>query len=62
VINYQLKKEERIMVEHNCYKHGEAECIKKKAYELWEHDGRKQGRDLEHWLNAEKIVKVKSKK
>lgn len=49
------------MGEHNCYKHGEAECIKKKAYELWEHDGRKQGRDLEHWLNAEKTVKVEAK-
>ncbi|MFA5275507.1 MAG: DUF2934 domain-containing protein [Candidatus Omnitrophota bacterium] len=46
------------MGEHNCYKIDVQECIKKKAYELWEKDGRKSGRDLHYWLNAEKAVKV----
>lgn len=50
------------MGEHNCYKTDEAECIKKKAYELWEKDGRKEGRDLHYWLDAEKSIKVKAKK
>ena len=27
------------------------------AYELYEKSGRVQGRDLEHWLQAEKLVK-----
>ena len=45
------------MGEHNCYKANEAECIRKKAYELWEKDGRKQGRDLYYWLKAENSVK-----
>jgi len=30
---------------------------KDKAKELWEKDGRKQGRDLDYWLQAEKIIK-----
>ena len=46
------------MGEHNCYGSNETECIKKKAYELWEKDGRKNGRDLQYWLNAEKAVKT----
>ena len=32
-------------------------CIRQKAKELWEKDGCKQGRDLDYWLQAEKIVK-----
>jgi hypothetical protein len=32
-------------------------CIKEKAKELWQKDGCKQGRDLNYWLQAEKIVK-----
>ena len=50
------------MGEYNCYKNNETECIKKKAYELWEQDGRKHGSDMNYWLRAEKIVKVKVKK
>jgi hypothetical protein len=50
------------MGEHNCYRKDVEECIKKKAYELWEKDGRKQGRDLHYWLDAEKTVKVPIKK
>lgn len=50
------------MGEHNCYKKDAAECVRKKAYELWEKDGRKQGRDLHYWLIAEKIVNVQIKK
>ncbi len=50
------------MGEHNCYKKEEAECIRKKAYELWEQDGCKPGRDLNYWLHAEKTVKTKIKK
>lgn len=36
--------------------------IKEKAKELWEKDGCKQDRDLEHWLQAEKIVKRQIKR
>ena len=35
--------------------------IKEKAKELWEKDGRKQDRDLDYWLQAEKIVKSQPK-
>ena len=49
------------MGEHIRHKH-EAECIKLKAYELWEKDGHKQGRDFDYWLNAEKAVKAQIKK
>ena len=35
-------------------------CIKAKAKELWEKDGCKQGRDLDYWLQAEKVVKSKT--
>lgn len=37
-------------------------CIKEKAKELWDKDGCKQDRDLEYWLQAEKIIKGKMKK
>ncbi len=50
------------MGEHNCYKKNEVECIQKKAYELWEKDGHKQGHDFDYWLTAEEVVKVKIKK
>ena len=36
--------------------------IRAKAKELWEKDGRKSGRDLEHWLQAERIIKGQAKK
>lgn len=38
------------------------ERIKEKARQLWEKDGRKQGRDLEYWLQAEKIIKGQNKR
>ena len=50
------------MGEHNWCRKDVAECIKKKAYELWDRDGRKQGRDIDYWLQAEKTVKVQIKK
>jgi len=40
-----------------CKKINMADCVKAKAKELWEKDGCKQGRDLDYWLQAEKIVK-----
>jgi hypothetical protein len=33
------------------------EQIAKVAYELYERDGRQDGKDQEHWLEAERIVK-----
>ncbi len=36
--------------------HGE---IEKVAYELYERDGRKHGKDREHWLEAERLVKAR---
>jgi len=38
------------------------ETIAKKAYELYEQSGRENGRDVEHWLEAEKLVKPKPRK
>lgn len=32
------------------------ERIARKAYELWSERGRREGRDLEDWLDAEAIV------
>ncbi len=32
------------------------EEIRKRAYELWEENGRASGRDDEHWLSAEREV------
>ncbi len=36
--------------------------IKEKAKELWEKDGRQQGRDMDYWLQAERIVKAQARK
>ncbi len=36
--------------------------VKIKAKELWEKDGCKQGRDLDYWLEAEKIIKNQMKR
>ncbi len=33
------------------------EMIEKKAYEMYEKKGAEQGKDLDDWLEAEKIVK-----
>lgn len=33
------------------------QAIRKKAQELYEKSGRKPGRDMENWLEAERIVK-----
>lgn len=30
-----------------------ADAISRRAYELWEQEGRPEGRDLHHWLRAE---------
>jgi hypothetical protein len=30
-----------------------AEAISRRAYEIWEHEGRPESRDLHHWLRAE---------
>ena len=49
-------------IEKKCEKAELTNCIKKKAKELWEKDGCKQGRDLDYWLRAEKIVKGQMKK
>jgi hypothetical protein len=40
----------------------EKECITKEARRLWEKEGRKQGRDLDYWLIAERAVKGSAKK
>ena len=32
------------------------ERILKKAYEMWEAEGRKSGRDMEHWFRAELLI------
>ncbi|MFA6142780.1 MAG: DUF2934 domain-containing protein [Candidatus Omnitrophota bacterium] len=37
-----------------------AEMIRKKAYELYEKRGKKCGRSMDDWLEAERIIKQKS--
>jgi Protein of unknown function (DUF2934) len=38
------------------------EMIASKAYEIYERSGREDGKDFEHWLEAEKIVRAEMKK
>lgn len=38
------------------------EEIAKKAYELYEQSGREDGKDIEHWIEAEKLLKPKPKR
>lgn len=33
-----------------------SQAISARAYELWEKEGRPDGRDLAHWLEAERIL------
>lgn len=35
------------------------DMIRKKAYELYEKRGKKSGRDMDNWLEAERIIKQK---
>lgn len=37
------------------------DAIARKAYELYEERGREHGKDLEHWLEAEIIIKAERK-
>ena len=37
----------------------DAEAISRRAYELWEQEGRPDGADLRHWLQAEKEVSTR---
>lgn len=46
----------------NCQKNDQAECIQKKAYELWQKDGCKQGRDQDYWLIAEKKIQTPARR
>jgi Protein of unknown function (DUF2934) len=34
----------------------ETERVRSKAYEIWEHEGKPDGRALDHWLEAERQV------
>lgn len=38
------------------------EAIAEKAYELYEQSGRADGRDVDHWLEAEKLLKPKPRR
>ena len=35
------------------------DMIRKKAYELYEKKGKKSGRDMDNWLEAERVIKQK---
>jgi len=37
-----------------------AETISRRAYEIWEQEGRPEGRDLQHWLQAEQELSTQS--
>ena len=38
------------------------DAIAKKAYEIYEQRGREDGKDFEHWLEAEMLVKAEMRK
>jgi len=38
------------------------EMVEKEAYEIYEKRGREHGKDLDDWLEAERIVKGKKRK
>ena len=38
------------------------DMIARKAYEIYEERGREEGKDFEHWLEAETIIKARTKK
>lgn len=40
---------------------GSADQISRRAYELWENEGRPEGSDMKHWLQAEKEFSTSSK-
>jgi len=44
-------------IRSSCTQEQLSEAIRKKAQELFEKNGKKQGRDLDNWLEAERIVK-----
>jgi len=37
-----------------------SEEVRERAYRIWEREGRPDGRDLDHWLEAEREVLVAS--
>ena len=53
---FKYKRNEEAMAK-KCSNKDLTECIKVKAKKLWEKDGCKQDRDLDYWLQAEKVVK-----
>jgi hypothetical protein len=36
--------------------------LRSRAYQIWEREGRPQGRDLEHWLEAERELEAEERK
>lgn len=38
------------------------DMIARKAYEIYEERGREEGKDFEHWLEAETRIKAETKK
>ena len=38
------------------------DAIARRAYQIYEERGKEDGKDFEHWLEAEKIVKAEMKK
>jgi hypothetical protein len=39
---------------------GSNDAVEQRAYELWEADGRPEGRELEFWLKAEQEISEKT--
>lgn len=54
----KINKSNSVQKDNPAVKTSGSDCISKKAYELWEQKGRVQGKDLDIWLEAEKMVKV----
>lgn len=45
--------------ESSCTQSQLTDAIRQKAQELFEKSGRKPGRDMENWLEAERVIKSK---
>jgi hypothetical protein len=56
VANNRRSDEETMMVDEKI------DQVRNRAYQIWERKGRPQGRDLEHWLEAERELEAEDER
>ena len=56
VANNRRSYEEMVMADEKM------DQLRSRAYQIWESEGRPQGRDLEHWLEAERELEAEDRK